>query len=228
VTSKRKKPQDQFDLTLGGHPPLKPRTPKQADYLKAMRSAEMVFGTGPAGTGKTFLAAAFAIEQLVAEEVEQIFISRPALTIEGETHGFLPGTLEKKMEPFTAPVMEAFYARVGKPRTLELLKAQKIRILPFAYMRGVTLANSIVLVDEAQNMTEAQAKALVTRVGEGSTYIINGDLEQSDVGAGNGFQILQRLVRRHEMPIPIIEFQDRDVVRSAMCCMWVEAFRDVI
>ena len=216
---------DVFDLSLEGKKPFRPINAAQADYLRGIRTSEMVIGTGPAGSGKTYVAAAHAAELLATKEIDKVILSRPLVTIDDEQIGFLPGKIENKMEPWTAPIFDVFRERLGAERTHMLLKEQRIQIIPFGFMRGRTFKDALVLIDEAQNMSPNQAKALVTRIGDNCTYCINGDLSQSDRKGPNGLALLLDMIDRHDMPIPIIEFSERDVVRSPMCKMWVKAFK---
>lgn len=216
---------DTYDLSLEGKKPFKPINAAQADYLRGIRTSEMVLGIGPAGAGKTYVAAAHAAEMLATKRIERVILSRPLVTIDDEQIGFLPGKLEQKMEPWTAPIFDVFRERLGTERTSQLLKEQKIQIIPFGFMRGRTFKDCLVLIDEAQNMSPNQAKALVTRIGENCTYCINGDLSQSDRKGPNGLAMLLDMIERYDMPIPIIEFRDVDVVRSPMCKLWVKAFK---
>lgn len=220
----KKKHLDTYDLSLSGHKPVQLRNAAQRRYWQALKSAEVVFGIGPAGTGKTFLAASYAIEELVSGRIEKVILTRATVPIEGEEIGFLPGTLEKKMEPWTAEIFDVFKERVGVVKTMELLKAQSIQIVPFAFMRGRTFKNAIVIADEMQNATEHQAKALVTRVGEGTRMFINGDPDQSDLMPPNGLDELVDMVDAFNLPFPVIQFTESHVVRSETCRIWVEAF----
>ena len=222
-----RKKADTYDLALEGHKPFKPRNRNQEIYHRSMRNSDMVIGIGPAGSGKTYVASAWAAEQLASGMVETVILTRPIVTVENEQIGFLPGKLENKMEPWTAPIFDVFYERIGVQRTQEFLKGQKIRIVPFGFMRGRTFKDCIVLVDEAQNMTPTQAKALVTRAGEGATYVIDGDLEQTDLKGPNGLDMLIDMVERFDLPVPIVTFTKKDVVRSEMCRLWVEAFESM-
>lgn len=215
---------DEFDLTLRGHPPFQPLNRAQRVYLSAIQTSDMVIGVGPAGVGKTFVASAYAIEQLASNRISSIILTRPTVSEPGEAIGFLPGTLEKKLEPWTAPIFDVFYERIGVQKTQTLFKEQKIRIVPFTFMRGRTFKDAIVLVDEAQNMTVSQAKKLVTRAGEGAKYVISGDREQSDLPGVNGFTHLIDMVKDYNLPVPIVEFDSSEVIRSPLCALWVQAF----
>lgn len=222
---KHRKSVDEFDLSLEGRKPIKPRNHSQGLYWTALQTAPMVFGVGPAGTGKTFLAAAYAIGELVAKRIDRIILTRATIPIDGEEIGFLPGTLEKKMEPWTAEIFDVFRERVGAHRVVELLKAQKILIIPFAMMRGRTFKNALIIADELQNASPAQAKALVTRIGEGSRMFINGDPTQRDIKGRSGLDDLTSMVDQFGLGFPVVRFTDREVVRSAVCRKWVDAYQ---
>jgi phosphate starvation-inducible protein PhoH and related proteins len=216
---------DKFDLSLRGAKPLSARSQNQKEYLRSLQSsATVVFGLGPAGTGKTYLAAAYAIDQLVTKKVEKVILTRATVPVSGEQIGFLPGTLEKKMEPWTAELFSIFNERIGKERTQQLLASGAIQIIPFAFMRGRTFKDAIVLCDEIQNTTPSQAKMLVTRIGDNTRYFINGDLEQSDINGVNGLDELTTLVARFGLPFPVTRFTSQDVARSETCRIWVEAY----
>lgn len=222
--AKRSPAVDEFDLSLQGTPLIKPRNASQSTYLSALKKGDVVFGLGPAGTGKTYLAAAFAIEQLALKRVSRIILTRATVPIAGERIGFLPGTMEKKMDPWVAEIFDIFRGHLGAERVKSMLSEGKIVIVPFAFMRGRTFKDSIVLADEIQNATPSQAKALVTRIGENTRLFINGDLGQSDLLERNGLEELVQLVKRFNLPFPVVEFTSRDVERSAVCRLWVEAY----
>jgi phosphate starvation-inducible PhoH-like protein len=147
MTKRNGAPKDEFDLTLGGHPPFQPRGANQADYYRAMRTHSTVIGLGPAGSGKTYVAANFAAEQVALGRKKKLILSRPAVAIEGEEHGFLPGDLIKKMAPWTAPVLDVVQERIGKDETERMLKDGRIQVIPLGFMRGRTFNDAIVLLD---------------------------------------------------------------------------------
>lgn len=223
--ARRKLKVDEFDLTLEGHRPLQLKTISQRAYHTAMSHNPMTIGLGPAGAGKTYVASAWAAEQLSSGQVERVVLTRPLVTVDNEQVGFLPGDLNKKMEPWTAPIVDVFKQRVGVERTHEFIKTGAITIVPFAFMQGRTFSDSVVLVDEAQNMSVQQAKTLVTRIGERCTYIISGDLEQSYRHGESGLARLVEMVQTYNLPVPIIRFDESEIVRSPLCKAWVSAFR---
>lgn len=215
---------DIYDLTLNGKLPFQARTPRQEAALQALKFNDMVILSGPAGTGKTFIPSCVAAEKLVFKEVEQIVITRPTVPIDGEEIGFLPGGIRQKVGPWVEPMLDAMKERIGRDKVELLIKEGRINIIPFAFMRGRTFKNAFVIADEFQNTTLAQAKALVTRIGEGSKYAICGDPDQSDIEGTNGLASLVGMIDRHDLPVPIIQFTSKDVVRSKLCQQWVQAF----
>lgn len=192
-----------------------PKNLHQEDYLYAIDDFSVVFGVGPAGTGKTLLATLKAIEALKSGEIERIIVTRPAVSVD-EQHGFLPGTLIEKMAPWTRPIFDVF-EEYYTPRELEkMIEEGIIEVAPLAYMRGRTFKNSYILFDEAQNSTEDQMKMVLTRIGENSKMIITGDLNQHDRGyANNGLKdFLARVERAESDEIEVIRFEVGDVERS--------------
>lgn len=202
---------------------IKPKNFSQELYLESLREQPLTICGGPAGSGKTYLVTSVAIEKLINNEVDRVVITRPVVQA-GEDLGFLPGTLEEKLDPYLLPLIDAIEDHVGPTITKKLMESGKIEIAPLAYMRGRTFNNCFVILDEAQNSTVEQMKMFVTRMGYGSTFAINGDVSQSDLpkprGADdtweNGLQYIIRKLKGRDEKINYIEFQNRDVVRSAM------------
>ena len=193
-----------------------PRNFKQDDLLGLLSDTTkpIVFATGPAGTGKTLVSTLFAIKQFREGKVDKIIITRPAVSVD-EQHGFLPGTLVEKMAPWTRPIMDIF-EEFYHPKEIEyLVEENKIEIAPLAYMRGRTFKNAVILADEMQNATQEQMKMLLTRIGDGSKLIVNGDLNQHDRGYdSNGLKnFLEMLKARNSMMIGLIEFDERQIER---------------
>ncbi|HER26691.1 MAG TPA: phosphate starvation-inducible protein PhoH, partial [Rhodospirillales bacterium] len=162
---------------------ISPRSPAQADYLRAMDSGELVFAFGPAGTGKTYLAVAKAVERLVSGDVDRIILSRPAVEA-GEQLGFLPGDLREKIDPYLRPLYDALHDMLPGDQIIRRMENGEIEVAPLAFMRGRTLANAFVILDEAQNTTAVQMKMFLTRLGENSRMVITGDLSQVDLPRG--------------------------------------------
>jgi phosphate starvation-inducible PhoH-like protein len=221
-------PVDAFDLTLKGKPPFQPRGTRQTNYYKAMQKSATVIGVGPAGAGKTYVAASYAAEQIASGAKKRLILSRPSISIEGEAHGHLPGDLIKKMAPWTAPIMDVLIERLGNELVKTMLADGRIQVIPIGFMRGRTFNDAIVLLDEAQNTTIGQMKAVLTRIGENTTYVVDGDLTQSDLPPGtiSGLGHLIDMVVNKDLPVPVIEFTERDIVRSNECKMWVTAYKD--
>lgn len=202
--------------------PLRGKTPKQTDYIKAIKAATLTFGVGPAGTGKTYIAGALAAEALLNGDVERIIITRPAVEA-GEKLGFLPGEIDDKYEPYIAAFRGVLTERLGKGHVDYLMKSGKIIASPLAYMRGLTFRDSFVIMDEAQNATPVQMKLFLTRIGEGAKVVINGDIEQQDIAGASG---LTDAIRKISFipEVRVTKFGAEDVVRSGICQEIVRAY----
>lgn len=210
----------------GKRAPITARTPRQARYLTALRNPhnDLVFGVGPAGTGKTFLAVAVAVADLLAGRIARIIVTRPAVEA-GERLGFLPGDLEEKIDPYLQPVWDALRQFLGNAQFERRKAAGEIEIAPLAFMRGRTLSDSFVIVDEAQNATKMQMKMLLTRLGEGSRMAVNGDPSQvdlqrvSDSGLAHALGLLTGVDG-----ITVVKFGSEDVVRHKLVARIVAAY----
>lgn len=203
---------------------VKPRSSHQHQYVEHMRSADINFGVGPAGTGKTYLAVACAVEALVTEKVSRILLVRPAVEA-GEKLGFLPGDLAKKVDPYLRPLYDALYEMLGFERVGRLIEKNIIEIAPLAYMRGRTLNNSFIILDESQNTTAAQMKMFLTRIGFGSTAVITGDITQIDLPRGTESGLVQVSKILHNLSgITFNYFDAKDVVRHRLVQHIVEAY----
>ena len=209
--------------TLSGKP-IKPKTLGQKKYVDAIRSHMITFGLGPAGTGKTYLAMAMAITAFKQEEVGRIILTRPAIEA-GEKLGFLPGDLQSKVDPYLRPLYDALYQIMGAETYLHNAEKGLIEVAPLAYMRGRTLDNAYIILDEAQNTTPAQMKMFLTRIGFGSKVIVTGDITQKDLPAGavSGLDVALKVLRDVE-DIAIVELTSRDVVRHPLVQKIVEAY----
>ena len=194
---------------------LSPRTFTQRKYLDLLYSSvPVVVGTGPAGTGKTLLACHAGSKALVAGKVQRLIITRPAVSVD-EQHGFLPGNLNKKMEPWTRPMFDALYRNFSVKKVQDMIYDQEIEICPLAYMRGRTFENAWVIADEMQNATPSQMKMLLTRIGEGSKMVVAGDLQQHERGfEENGLLDLLCRLNPESTNMRCVQFTDEDVVRS--------------
>jgi len=203
---------------------IAPRTPTQADYIRAMNEHELVFGLGPAGTGKTYLAVAKAVSMMTRGEVDRIILSRPAVEA-GERLGFLPGDLKEKVDPYLRPLYDALHDMLPGDQVAKKIEAGDIEIAPLAFMRGRTLASSFVILDEAQNTTPVQMKMLLTRLGEHSRMVVTGDPSQVDLPAGARSGLVDALEVLRGLPdIGVIRFTDRDVVRHGLVTRIVKAY----
>ena len=203
---------------------IQARTPVQADYIKAMNSQEMVFGLGPAGTGKTYLAVAKAVSMMITGEVDRIILSRPAVEA-GERLGFLPGDLREKVDPYLRPLYDALHDMLPGDQVAKKLVSGDIEVAPLAFMRGRTLASAFIILDEAQNTTPMQMKMFLTRLGEHSRMVITGDLSQVDLPPGVRSGLEDALEILDGVPgIGVTRFTDRDVVRHGLVSRIVRAY----
>lgn len=203
--------------------PFEPKNEKQRKYAGAMRNAgAVVFGLGPAGTGKTYIAGCLAAELLMDKKVEKIILCRPAVEAGGEKLGFLPGEKEQKFDPYFDPFRDVLEERLGKSFVELLIKDGRIKCEPFAYMRGRTWKNAFVILDEAQNATPEQFKLFLTRMGIGSTCVINGDESQADVRNSGLIDAANRLL--HISAVRVVAFNKTEIVRSGFVQEVVEAY----
>lgn len=203
---------------------IAPRTENQRNFQIALKEHQQVFATGPAGTGKTYIATVHACQMLLRRQVSKIVISRPAVAAEGEEYGFLPGGIDNKLAPWMVPIIEVMEESFGKQQLIDMRKAGDIEIVPFGFMRGRTFKDTFVLVDEAQNTTPGQMEMLCTRMGEGSRLVVSGDLKQSDIRGSSGLTVAVDLIKKHNLPCGLVEFTKEDVVRSDLCKLWVRAW----
>ena len=190
-----------------------PRNEKQEDYIFSIEDYRLIFGVGPAGTGKTLLATLMAIKALKMGEIEKIVVTRPAVSVD-EQHGFLPGDLIAKMAPWTRPIFDVFEEYYSPKHIAAMIEDNIIEVAPLAYMRGRTFKNSFIIFDEAQNATASQMKMVLTRIGEGSKMVITGDLNQHDRGfEKNGLKdfIVRPIVSKN---ISVIYFTEKDIERD--------------
>lgn len=203
---------------------ITPRSNSQYLYVKSIQDHDLVFGLGPAGTGKTYLAVAMAVNLMIDGKIEKIILSRPAVEA-GEHLGFLPGDLKEKIDPYLRPLYDALYDMMPNEIVDKKIEEGKIEIAPLAFMRGRTLNNAMVILDEAQNTTPQQMKMFLTRLGEGSKMVINGDMSQTDLPAGvksglaDSMQILENIKE-----VGFVKFTDEDVVRHGLVSKIVRAY----
>ena len=203
---------------------IRAKTFKQKQYVKAIQNHDITFGIGPAGTGKTFLAAVLAVQALLNDRCERIVLTRPAVEA-GEKLGFLPGDLQEKVNPFLRPLYDALYEFIDAEKIPDLMERGKIEVAPLAYMRGRTLANAFVIVDEAQNTTPAQLKMVLTRLGFGSKMVVTGDITQTDLpkDRDSGLIVSRKILRSVE-GIAFCELTQADVVRHPLVQKIVAAY----
>ena len=211
--------------TINGKP-VKPKTLGQKKYVDEIRDKMIVFGMGPAGTGKTYLAMAMAITAFKKEEVNRIILTRPAIEA-GERLGFLPGDLQSKIDPYLRPLYDALYQIMGADSFQKNMEKGLIEVAPLAYMRGRTLDNAFIILDEAQNTTPAQMKMFLTRIGFGSRDVVTGDATQKDLapGAVSGLDVALRVLRNVE-DIGICTLTSSDVVRHPLVQKIVKAYEE--
>ncbi|MGR3910508.1 PhoH family protein [Burkholderia sp. SR8] len=205
---------------------LRGRTPAQREYLKQILSHDVTFGIGPAGTGKTYLAVACAVDALERDQVKRIVLTRPAVEA-GERLGFLPGDLAQKVDPYLRPLYDALYDLLGFDKTAKMFERQMIEIAPLAYMRGRTLNHAFIILDEAQNTTPEQMKMFLTRIGFGSKAVVTGDTSQVDLPRGHKSGLVEaQQVLGGVRGIALTRFTSADVVRHPLVARIVEAYDD--
>lgn len=211
--------------TVSGKP-VKPKTIGQKEYVDTIRKRMITFGVGPAGTGKTYLAMAIGITAFMHAEVERIILTRPAIEA-GEKLGFLPGDLQSKIDPYLRPLYDALYQIMGAETFQRNMEKGAIEVAPLAYMRGRTLDNAFIILDEAQNTTPAQMKMFLTRIGFGSKAVITGDATQKDLapGAASGLDVAMRVLR-HVDEIGVVRLTGQDVVRHPLVQKIVKAYEE--
>ena len=203
-----------------------PRSERQKKYVRALKESDIIISTGPAGTGKTYLAVAVALTMLLEKKIERIILSRPAVEA-GERLGFLPGDMKEKVDPYLRPLYDALYDLLDFEKIQKRIEIGDIEIAPIAFMRGRTLKNSFAILDEAQNATDTQIKMFLTRIGENSKIIINGDPSQIDLPNKNlsGLNRSKKLLG-HLKEISVVDFDHSDVVRHSLVSKIVKAYSD--
>ncbi len=207
-----------------GKKTLAPRTPNQMRYVEAVERHDMVFAIGPAGTGKTYLAVAMAVSALLNKQVGRIILCRPAVEA-GERLGFLPGTLQQKVDPYLRPLYDALFDMLDAEKVEKYLEKGSIEVAPLAFMRGRSLNESFIILDEAQNTTPEQMKMFVTRMGFGSKVVVTGDITQIDLPAGKRSGLLEAVDVIAGVPgVTFVYFNDRDVVRHGLVQRIIKAY----
>lgn len=202
---------------------IRPKTMGQRRYVEAIRSNTITFGLGPAGTGKTYLAMAMAVAALKRREVARIVLARPVVEA-GESLGFLPGTLQEKLDPYIRPLYDALFDMTDREKGNTLIEQGVIEIAPLAFMRGRTLNDAFVILDEAQNTTPDQMKMFLTRLGFSSKFVITGDVTQRDLKGASGVDVARRVLGRIE-DIAFVDLDASDVVRHSLVARIVDAYR---
>ena len=203
---------------------ITPRSPNQADYVRALERSDLVFGLGPAGTGKTYLAVAVAVTHLLQGKVDRIILSRPAVEA-GERLGYLPGDLQEKIDPYLRPLYDALHDMLPADQVARRLANGEIEVAPLAFMRGRTLNHAFAILDEAQNTSAMQMKMFLTRLGEGSRMAVTGDMSQIDLppgtrsGLGDALEVLDNVAG-----VSTVNFTDADVVRHSLVTRIVRAY----
>ena len=201
------------------------RSEKQSDYIKALKERDIVMSLGPAGTGKSFLAVSVGVTMLMEKKIERVILSRPAVEA-GEKLGFLPGDMKEKVDPYLRPLYDALYELFGADKIDKKIETGEIEIAPLAFMRGRTLKNCFAILDEAQNATETQIKMFLTRIGENSKLVVNGDPSQIDlINKSQSGLIKSKNILNHLKEIDIIEFDHKDVVRHPLVSKIIRAYQ---
>jgi phosphate starvation-inducible PhoH-like protein len=200
-----------------------PKTDNQANLMEAIKTSNQVIVFGPAGTGKTYVTTTMAADLYTTKTIDRIVITRPMVSV-GKDIGILPGDLAEKVAPWALPVLDVLTKHLGKGAVETGVKNGNIETAPLAMMRGRSFDNAFIICDEAQNITTHELKMLLTRVGEGSTIVLNGDVQQTDLKDGDGLTKITHLAKKHMLPVPVIEFTLDDIVRSDICAQWVRVF----
>ena len=201
------------------------RSEKQSDYIKALKENDIVMSLGPAGTGKSFLAVSVGVTMLMEKKIDRVILSRPAVEA-GEKLGFLPGDMKEKVDPYLRPLYDALYELFGADKIDKKIESGEIEIAPLAFMRGRTLKNCFAILDEAQNATETQIKMFLTRIGENSKLVVNGDPTQIDlINKSQSGLIKSKKILKHLTEIKIIEFDHNDVIRHPLVSKIIRAYQ---
>lgn len=206
-------------------PPLKPLTRIQARYIEAILHNEQTFAIGPAGTGRTYIASAMAAQAFSEGLYQKIILVRPAVEGGEEKLGYLPGSLMEKMAPWTKPMLDVLQERLGAREVQQALSEGRIEIAPFSHMRGLSFRDAFIILDEAQNTSVAEMKLFLTRFGEGSKAVVNGDLAQIDIRAKSGLEFALDCLDRWQIPnVEVVRFDAHEVVRHPLVAAWLKAF----
>ena len=204
---------------------LSPMNDNQALYINAINTHDQVVVMGPSGTGKTFVAATVFANMYADKEIDKIVITRPNVSV-GKDLGYLPGTLEEKFTPWATPVLEVLQQQLGKGVVETAIKNGNIEMAPLSTMRGRSFKNAAIILDEAQNLTIAEVKMFLTRIGENCKVVLNGDIYQSDIKEQSGLSKIIHLAKKYNIDAVVVEFQLSDIVRSDICRQWLVAFME--
>jgi len=203
--------------------PLHPMNSNQALYLKHLNASDQVIVCGFSGTGKTYIAATYAANMYAKRDIDKIILTRPNISV-GKDLGHLPGTLEEKFAAWAAPVIDVLVEHLGRGVVETGIKNGNIEMAPLSTMRGRSFKNAFIIMDEAQNTTIPEIKMFLTRIGKDCKVVINGDIKQSDIHSQSGLSKIIHLAKKHNLPVPIVEFGVDDIVRSDICKQWILAF----
>jgi phosphate starvation-inducible PhoH-like protein len=221
--SKRKQRQDKHKTSFK-EVNLRPLNEAQAEFLEMLEDEDCLIVVGPAGTGKTYLACSYAANQIAKGRVDKIVLTRPLRGV-GDSAGFIPGSLEQKMAPWCRPLVDVFKQQMSVTKYEAAVASQKIEISPIEHIRGLTYDNTILIIDEAQNTTPTEMKAILTRIGQNTQVIISGDVEQTDLNVYNGLSACVEAFEEGHVPLAaLFEFTYDDIVRSELCKIWAQAF----
>ena len=203
--------------------PILPRNENQRTYLEALKKSNQVIALGPSGTGKTWIPVTFACNLYLGRKIDKIILTRPAVSV-GKSLGALPGDMNEKYAPWLSPLLNVMEEQMGKGVVETSVKNGNIRMSPLEFMRGSSFNDAFVICDEAQNLTIEELKMLTTRIGENCTFVLSGDIRQSDIKQQSGLSKAIHLAKKYQMDIPVIEFTIDDIVRSDVCKQWIQAF----
>ena len=196
---------------------------KQRSYISAIKHYEMVFGLGPAGTGKTYITATLASDMFIRKDIDKIILTRPNVA-SGKSLGFSPGTQNEKMQEWLLPILSTLRQHLGANTVQNAVSNGNIEFSPLEKMRGRSFDDAFIILDEAQNVTRDEVKMFLTRIGVGSKTVISGDVQQSDLHTANGLGVAVHLADKYNIDVPVVEFGVDDIVRSDLCKQWIKAF----
>lgn len=203
---------------------LTAKTYNQQVYAKALNQDPLIFVTGCAGTGKTYMAATQAAKMYYEGKINKIVITRPNVAAGGRDIGFFKGGLEEKMAPWVAPLIDVLKKHLGKIKVEAMVSDGNLVVEPFSVMRGKSFDDSFIILDEAQNTTYVELKMFLTRIGENTTVVVTGDMAQTDLDAKSGLRRIIGMIKRQMLPFPVVEMTEDDIVRSDVCATWIKAF----